>query len=471
MGLPGWRVITVVETSVPGLNQTPDRNESALTKAARELSSLKERADEARALLARVQQDAIEAQNGQSSSQGAQLLEANGQLVLATLWAQAAEDALREAARQKDDFIAMVGHELRNPLGPILNAAEVLHRIAGDDKRLDWVHDVLVRQVRHMARLVDDLLDISRITRGTMQLALEPVDVCASLGWALEAAEPLMKRRRHRLESRFPEHPVWVAGDAMRLVQVFENLLTNAAKYSDDNGAISIGLEVEGEMAVIRVRDSGLGISPDMLPRIFELFVQDARSIDRSQGGLGIGLALVRHLVKLHRGAVEAHSEGVGKGSEFVVRLPMLPESRAPNPAVRADPAGGKSRVMIVDDDPDAGESMAVILRLYGYDVERAVDLDSAMRIGRAFRPQVLVMDIAMPGADGYGIVKRLSATPEMGNETVYIGVSGFGQPEDFRRSHAAGFAHHFVKPVDPVELDAVLRRALKAKAYMARPS
>ena len=252
-------------------------------------------------------------------------------------------------------------------------------------------------------------------------------------------------------------------GDAIRLVQVFENLLTNAAKYTDDDGNISIGLEIVSGMAEIRVRDSGLGILPSLQPRIFELFVQDARSLDRSEGGLGIGLALVRHLVNLHGGVVEAHSEGAGKGSEFVVRLPVLPEAAAPSPAFNPEPAGRTGRVMIVDDDPDAGETMAILLQLYGYEVERAIDLDSAMRVGRTFRPQVVLMDIAMPGADGYEVARRLSAMPEMGNETIYIGVTGFGQPEDFRRSEAAGFAQHLVKPLDPVELDGVLRRVLNA--------
>lgn len=378
------------------------------------------------------------------------------------LRAQIAEDALREAARHKDEFIAMVGHELRNPLTPIRNAAEVLHRIAGDDKRLVWVHDVLVRQVGHMARLVDDLLDISLMTRGTMQLALEPVDVCASIRWALEAAEPLINQRAHRLDRRFPPHPVWVEGDAIRLVQVFENLLTNAAKYSEDHGSIAISVEVVDQVVLIRVRDHGLGIAPDIQPRVFELFVQDARSIDRSQGGLGIGLALVRHLVNLHGGTVEAHSEGVGKGSEFVVRLPLLPDATAPNRLVRAEPAGGTGRVMIVDDDPDAGETLALLLQIYGYDVERAVDLDSAIGVARRFRPQVVLMDIALPGTDGYEVAQRLSALPEMATETIFfIGVTGFGQPEDFRRSEAAGFAHHLVKPIDPAELNAVIRQAL----------
>lgn len=440
-----------------------------MTKAPREISPLQARAEEAGALLTPVQQDAVEEQNRQSSGQAAQLVEANSQLVQATLRAHTAEDALREAARHKDEFIAMVGHELRNPLTPIRNAAEVLHRIAGDDKRLVWVHDVLVRQVGHMARLVDDLLDISLMTRGTMQLALEPVDVCASVRWALEAAEPLINARGHRLDRRFPPHPVWVEGDAIRLVQVFENLLTNAAKYSEDNGNISISLEVVDQVVLIRVRDNGLGILPDILPRIFELFVQDARSIDRSQGGLGIGLALVRHLVNLHGGAVEVHSEGVGKGSEFVVRLPVLPETSAPNRVVRTEPAGGTGRVMIVEDDPDASESMATLLRIYGYDVERAVDLDSAMRVGRTFRPQVVLMDIALPGADGYEVARRLRAMPEMAAETIFfIGLTGFGQPEDFRRSEAAGFAHHLVKPVEPAELNDVIRKALMAATALA---
>lgn len=390
------------------------------------------------------------------------LREANEQLVLATMRAQAAEDELREAARHKDEFLAMLGHELRNPLVPIRNAAEVLHRIAGEDQRVAWVYDVLVRQVGHITRLVDDLLDISLISRGAMQLHFEPVDVGAVIGRAVEAVEPLVKRKRHNFRCELPRRPAWVEGDAIRLTQVFENLLTNAAKYTQDGGEISLTLEIADRSAVIHVRDNGMGISAGMQSRIFELFVQDARASDRSEGGLGIGLALVRHLVELHHGSIEATSEGAGRGTEFLVRLPLLPEARLPVEEAIPASDSGTGRVMIVDDDLEGGESMAILLRLYGYDVQWATDLKSALQVGRAFRPQAVVMDISMPNADGYEVARRLSTIPEVGQKVTYIAVTGFGRPSDFRRSEQAGFAHHLVKPVNPKELDQLLKQALR---------
>ncbi|MDQ6685426.1 MAG: hybrid sensor histidine kinase/response regulator [Pseudomonadota bacterium] len=388
----------------------------------------------------------------------AELLAANEQLVLATMRAQAAEEQLRLDAHHKDDFLAMLGHELRNPLVSIRNAAEVLHR--SDDKR-QWVYDVLVRQVGHMTRLVDDLVDISLISRGAMQLRLARVDVSEVIRQAVETIESLINRKRHRLHCELPIEPTWVEADAIRLTQVFENLLTNAAKYTHDEGEISIRLEVVGKSAVIRVRDNGIGISPGMDSRIFELFVQDARAADRSEGGLGIGLALVRHLVDLHSGTIEAISEGVGKGTEFVVRLPLLltPNPPAEEAITSTDAATG--RVMIVDDDVDAGETMAMLLRLSGHAVQRATGLKSALQVGQAFRPQIVLMDISMPDADGYEVARRLSALPEIGRDVVYIAVTGFAQPNDFKRSADAGFAHHLIKPINPEELDKILRQAL----------
>ena len=222
--------------------------------------------------------------------------------------------------------------------------------------------------------------------------------------WAVEATEPLLTQRGHHLTCRVAQDPLWVAGDAIRLVQVFENLLTNAAKYTQESGAIAVSVVVEEQTAVVRVSDNGIGILPRMLPRIFDLFVQDARSLDRSQGGLGIGLALVHHLVKLHGGTVEARSAGADQGSEFVVRLPLLTDVTLANTASTLAPISGTGRVLIVDDDPEAGETMAVLLQLDGYSVARAVDLDSALIVGATFLPQVVLMDIALPGADGYEV-------------------------------------------------------------------
>ena len=257
------------------------------------------------------------------------LREANEQLVLATVRAQAAEDELRETARHQGEFLAMLGHELRNPLAPIRNAAEVLHRVAGEDRRVAWIYDVLVRQVTHLSGLVDDLVDISLISRGKMELRVEPVDVGVVIAQAVDAVDPLVKRKHHHLRCEFPREPAWVEGDAIRLTEVFENLLTHAAKYTQDGGEILLKLEIVAQSVVIRVRDNGLGLTPGTESPV-ELFAQDARAADRSEGRLGIGLTLARHLVELHRGVIEARGEGVDKGTEFVVRLPLRLESHLP---------------------------------------------------------------------------------------------------------------------------------------------
>jgi len=377
-----------------------------------------------------------------------------------------AEESLRSADRRKDEFLAMLGHELRNPLAPIRNAAEVLARVGGDDARVAWVRDTLVRQVEHVTRLVDDLIDISRVARGSMTLRLEPVDLGYAIAAAIDSLRPTLERRHHHFEHRAPTEPLWVEGDAIRLTQIFENLLTNAAKYTDDGGEISIELTREGEEAVVHVRDNGLGIADAMRGRVFDLFVQDERSIDRSQGGLGIGLALVHHLVQLHRGRVEARSEGSGRGSDFIVRLPLLAQAAVPPPQrheLRTEGRGG--RVMIVDDDADSAHSLAMVLELSGLQVEQAHDLDSALRVAGRFEPDVVLMDLAMPGADGYEVTRRLRALPEL-THTRYVALSGFARAEDAERSAREGFAHHFIKPVDPHKLESALRELLTPPAH-----
>jgi two-component system CheB/CheR fusion protein len=372
-----------------------------------------------------------------------------------------AGETLRAADRRKDEFLAMLGHELRNPLAPIRNAAEILGRIGGDDTRMVWVRDTLVRQVEHVTRLVDDLLDISRVARGSMNLRLEPVDLGYAIAAAVDAVRPSFERRHQRFDNRAPNEPLWVEGDAIRLTQIFENLLSNAAKYTDDGGEISIELAREGHEAVVHVRDNGLGIADAMRGRVFDLFVQDERAVDRSQGGLGIGLALVQHLVRLHRGRVEAHSEGHGRGSDFVVRLPLLSQAAAPpvrRHELRSEGRGG--RVLIVDDDADSARSLAMVLELSGMQLEQAHDLDSALRVASRFEPDVVLMDLAMPGADGYEVTRRLRALPELVS-TRYIALSGFARPEDAARTAQEGFVHHFVKPVDPVKLERALQALL----------
>jgi len=376
-----------------------------------------------------------------------------------------AERRMREANRRKDEFLAMLGHELRNPLVPIRNAAEVLNQLGGEDTRLRWARDTLVRQVEHVTRLVDDLLDISMITRGSMRLHLEPVELGHVARRACEALAELMQRRRHRFNCRIPDEPLWLEGDAVRLTQILENLLINAAKYTDEGGNIEMTVQRQGERVLIEVVDDGLGIEPEMLSRIFDLFVQDARSLDRSQGGLGIGLALVRHLVELHAGEIRASSGGRGRGSRISLNLPLLPAASIPAPAP-AQPANesGKGRVLVVDDDVDAGESMVILLGMYGYKVERAVDLPSALDVARRLLPQVVILDLALPKADGFEIARQLRALPEMGSDVSYISLSGFGQPHDFQRSEQAGFAHHLVKPMNPSELNRLLKALLEGK-------
>ncbi len=376
----------------------------------------------------------------------------------------ATDQALRLADRRKDELLAMLGHELRNPLVPIRNAAAVLDRVAGNDPRVIWVRDMLVRQVEHITRLVDDLLDISLVTRGTLGLHVEPVELRRTLEHAIEAVTPLIQRKRHRVEVNLPPEPAWLEGDAIRLTQVFQNLLTNAAKYTDPGGLVTIDVERQGEQAVVTVRDNGMGIAPEMLPRIFDLFVQDARSADRSQGGLGIGLALVRRLVELHGGTVHASSTGSGQGSQLQVRLPLLPASRVPADGAAAEapaPSPGHGRVLVVDDDVDGGNSLVLVLGLYGYEAEFAPDLQSALSIARTLRPQVVLLDIAMPHADGYEVASRLRALPEMAHPVTYVAVTGFARSADYQRSEDAGFSKHMIKPVDPDALDKLLRNVL----------
>jgi two-component system CheB/CheR fusion protein len=376
----------------------------------------------------------------------------------------AAEGVLHQESERKDEFLAMLGHELRNPLVPIRNAAEVLNHVGSSDPRIAWVRDTLVRQVDHVTRLVDDLLDISRVTRGAMSLHLAPVELTPVVQRAVDAVRPLFERKRHRFGIQLPDVPVWIEGDAIRLAQVVENLLTNAAKYTDSGGEIALRRGVEANRAVLHVRDNGIGIAPHMQGRMFDLFVQDERAIDRSQGGLGIGLALVRHLVELHGGSVVAESPGSGEGSDFVVTLPLLDAAASALPTPRA--AGSKAaggRVMLFDDDADACESLAMLLSLYGFEVETASDVDAGLRTAASFVPQVVVLDLAMPGADGYEVARRLAAMPALA-KTRYIALSGFGAAADVARSAQAGFAHHFVKPADPEQVRGRLAELLAAQ-------
>jgi PAS domain S-box-containing protein len=368
------------------------------------------------------------------------------------------EAALRDADRRKDEFLAMLAHELRNPLAPIRNAVHIMKLVGPVEPNLQRSREMIERQSLHLARLVDDLLDVSRITRGKIALHREPVELASVIARAVETSRPLIDARRHELTVTLPPESVRVEADVTRLAQVVGNLLNNAAKYTEEGGRIGLTVEAAPAQAVLRVRDSGVGIPADLLPRVFDLFTQGDRSLARSEGGLGIGLTLVRSLVEMHGGSVEARSEGPGKGSEFVVRLPALRVSPA-----RTETADGPSRcqararrVLVVDDSPDAADSLALWLKIEGHEVRTAPDGPTALEAAAAFRPEVIFLDIGLPRMDGYEVARRLRGQLGLRDATL-IAVTGYGQEEDRRRAEEAGFDAHLVKPADPEALERLL--------------
>lgn len=368
-------------------------------------------------------------------------------------------DDLAEADRQKNEFLAMLAHELRNPLAPMRNALHLMKTPGINESMVAEARDMMERQMHQLVRLVDDLLDVSRIIRGKIELRREPVDLAVVVARAVETAQPVVEAQGHELNISLPNKPVWVEGDLIRLAQIIANLLTNAAKYTDKAGRISVIVEHENVDAVVRVKDTGVGIPPEFLPRIFELFVQGDRTLARSQGGLGIGLTLVKSLVEMHEGRVSASSEGAGKGSEFVVRLPLLKSERSTRDpgatGVRPYIADAlRKRVLVVDDNVDAAESIGMILRVHGYDVRCVYDGPSVLKVAEAYRPDVVVLDIGLPGMSGYDVAKQLRQRPEF-RRTPLVAVTGYGQEEDRRRSQEAGFDYHLTKPVDPEALQA----------------
>jgi PAS domain S-box-containing protein len=366
---------------------------------------------------------------------------------------------LQEASRQMSEFVAMLAHELRNPLAPIRNAMQVMSLRGLEDPQLEWCRTVVDRQVALLGHLVDDLLDVNRITTGKIQLKREPVLISLVIERALESSSPLIQERKHRVEVSLPEEPLVVQGDSTRLSQVFLNLLNNAAKYTPENGLIQISGKAEGQHAVIRVRDNGLGIAPELLPKVFDLFVQGSRSLDRAEGGLGIGLALVREIVRLHGGSVSVSSAGVQQGSEFTVKLPLVTRSphqmKSEQDTEAAIPARHR-RILVVDDNSDSAESMALLLRASGHEVHTAHDGASALEQAGAHKPEIVLLDIGLPGMSGYTVAKRLRAIPELDAVTL-IAMTGYGQEEDRKRSRDAGFDHHLVKPIDLAVLTALL--------------
>jgi PAS domain S-box-containing protein len=366
---------------------------------------------------------------------------------------------LAASHRQKDEFLAILSHELRNPLAPIFSALQVLAEEANGSPAENDARGVIERQVTHLARLIDDLLEVSRVTTGRVRLQVERVDLNATVARLVEATRPAMERKKQHLSVSMPADELAVVADPVRLEQIFSNLLTNACKYTDDGGRVSVGLEREGENAVVRVQDNGVGIAPALLEKVFDLFIQAERSLSRSEGGLGVGLALAKSLVELHGGTVEAHSAGLGLGSEFVVRLPLAP---GPQPVATAPdrPAAGQAvgalRVLIADDNSDAASMLGILLRRRGHHVEVAHDGRRALEMALASPPEVMLLDIGLPGLSGLEVARQLRERPEM-EDIVLVAVTGYGREADRQRSMDAGFDHHLVKPVATGTLTALL--------------
>ena len=373
---------------------------------------------------------------------------------------------LREAAeaanRAKDEFLAMLGHELRNPLSPILTALQLMKLRGSDGSERE--RTVIERQVNHLTRLVDDLLDVSRIARGKVELKEEIVEMAEVVATAIEMASPLLEQRTHTLSVQVARRGLTVEGDPTRLSQVISNLLTNAAKYTTPGGHIMIRATEEGRDVVLRVRDTGMGIAPDVLSRIFDPFVQERQAIDRAQGGLGLGLTIVRNLIERHRGSVSAHSDGPGRGSEFTVRLPKVASPHATGPQVPADPAmleppeppAGALRILVVDDNEDSADMLAEALKAKGHQTRIAHDAPDALRVAEGFRPDIAFLDIGLPVMDGYELAARLRELPGLAGIRL-IALTGYGQESDRQRTRAAGFAHHLVKPVDFEAVEALV--------------
>jgi signal transduction histidine kinase/ActR/RegA family two-component response regulator len=370
------------------------------------------------------------------------------------------QEALREADRRKDEFLALLAHELRNPLAPIRYALATSRKPGRTLEQQKRAEEVIERQVAHMSRLLDDLLDVSRITHGTLELKKSPTELTLVLGAAIEAARPILDSKHHTLSLDLPKQTVRLEADPVRLAQVFSNLLINAAKYTDAGGSIELRATREASAVVVAVRDNGIGISADMMPRLFTLFSQADTALGRSEGGLGVGLALVRGLVSLHAGRVEARSDGPGRGSEFIVRLPVgvaawevsQVELSADGPATDAG-----LKILVVDDSLDAADTCATVLELSGHEVQTAYSGRRALELARTFRPHALLLDIGLPDVNGYELARTIRAAP-WAEGMVLIAVTGWGQDEDRRRALEAGFDHHLTKPIAAETLESLLQ-------------
>jgi signal transduction histidine kinase len=376
------------------------------------------------------------------------------------------EEALRETDKRKDEFLATLAHELRNPLAPIRQAALISQSPGATEAQKRWSHEVISRQVHHMALLLDDLLDISRITRGTLALRLQATDLGTIVDAAVETARPTIDAKRHGFSVQIPRERVAFSADPMRLAQVLANLLTNAAKYTDPDGRIGLRAAVEAGFITIGVTDNGIGIPLEAMGNLFSMFSQVKSSKDRSEGGLGIGLALARGLVELHGGTIEARSAGVERGSEFIVRLPLRTHDvrQTEEPARPGSERALRRRVLIADDNRDAAESLAMLLQMEGHEVEVVHDGREAVTAFERMRPDAALLDIGMPGLNGYDIARTIRRSP-YGRDVTLIAVTGWGQDNDKAQAAEAGFNHHFTKPVEPDVITALLAKPARPPA------
>ena len=433
-----------------------DRQRRALQSVNKQLAESNKRLEEANYALQSEKTRELEVINERLSQANEELSRSNRSLESEVRERIRAENSLKEAVVKRDEFLAMLSHELRNPLSPLRNASHMLMQGDTQDPKIVWSRGVIARQLKHLIRLVDDLLDVSRIARGKIVLLSEPVKVADVLAAAVETVQPLLEQKRQQLAIQAPDDELIVRGDPVRLAQVVGNLLHNAAKYTGEGGSISLAAWSRDGRAEIVVRDSGIGIAPDAMPRIFELFTQIPSERSSTTGGLGIGLALVRALVELHGGEIKAASGGIDQGSEFSVRLPLLDAAQPaenPNPQERTETVLPVRRnILIADDNQDALESLALMLRMEGHEVHCASDGEEALLLAGQRKPEIVVLDVGMPKLDGCEVARRIRAE-SWGRGAVLVALTGWGQEVDRRRSREAGFDMHLVKPVDPAAL------------------
>ncbi len=468
--LKGYKVGAVDYVAIPVVPEILRSKVAVLVELylkRRELSHLNRHLAEANERLAQANTALQAEKTRELEAFNATLQQANADLERANLALQSeiverarAEQALKEADRHKDEFLAMLAHELRNPLAPIRNAVHLMRMKNLDDAQLRLSRDIIERQLSQLTRLVDDLLDVSRITRGKINLARERIAVSELISRAVETIEPAVQARNHELFVEIADPVLAVYGDPLRLTQALANVLGNAAKYTDAGGQIRVSCRRRKRDLEISVRDSGIGIRPEVLPRIFDLFTQLDQRTEHSPSGLGIGLALVRRLVEMHGGAVEAYSDGPGHGSEFVIRLPLSIERGEPDAAAveRSSVAMAvrTRRILLADDNADALESLATLLELNGHEVYRASDGEVALQAAERYRPEIALLDIGMPRLDGYELARRIRCS-EWGRAITLVALTGWGQESDRQRAHAAGFDAHLTKPVDHGRLNHML--------------